>query len=130
MRSLFIALSLLIAVSATAQENMLVGADSATFEWTQPEGVSPDGWNVYVSRDGGEYVNEASVTVPSVTVGASGILIPSTESFSLKASSVLGTYESPLSVASEAYRFVPLPPPGGMTLLGFKEVAPGVYIAE
>jgi len=106
MRALLIAL-LLFATPALAQDF------DATVEWDYPVGFSqPDGYRLYVSRDGSAYSLEQEGVQSGVTLTA-----PSGQVVSVQVSAVLGETESERSVASEPVTFIRLGVPTGVRVL-------------
>jgi len=72
----------------------------ATFGWTQPDGSQPEGYVVWVSRNGAEATDEQTVIAKEATISGSAgdTIIVSVQAF-------LGELVSEMSVASDPVTF-------------------------
>jgi hypothetical protein len=93
MRYLLLLALILIATPALADKECV--GDTTLWGWTQT-GSMPTGWNVYVSRNGGPFVLEQSVTEMEASV--SGV---ADETIAVQVSATIAGFESPMSIASE-----------------------------
>jgi hypothetical protein len=92
MRPVLIAL-FLVATPALADIEYL--GTTTQWGWVQP-GVGADGWKVYVSRNGGPFIEEEKVSSPEATVsGNVG------DTIQVKVSATLGPFETDLSEPGE-----------------------------
>jgi hypothetical protein len=108
MRALLIALLLCVASPALADIEYL--GTTTRWGWTQPSG-SPDGWKVYVSRNGGPFIEEEKVSSPEATVSGQP-----DETIQLKVSATLGPYETALSAAGELVTLRVIDAPTGVLI--------------
>lgn len=119
-------LAVFLAVPALADIDFL--GTSVMFGWEQPgagECCTPDGWNVYVSRNGGPFTEELQVTTPEAT-----IIGVADETIQVQVSATLGDLESEWSEASELVALRTLGPPGQIMIRcpggePLVEIAPG-----
>ena len=108
MRFITLCVALLIAMPALAVN--LLGTE-ATFGWTQPAGIQPDRWIVWVSRNGGDVVSEQTVTEMQATVvGVVG------ETITVTVQAALGDEYSAMSVVSNPVTFQLLQAPTGVQI--------------
>jgi hypothetical protein len=120
MKYLIPILFLLIALPALAI-NLL--RTDATFHWTQEGEVQPEGWVVWVSRNGGDIANEQTVTEKMATIAGDP-----DETIEVTVQAFVGDTYSEMSVPSDPITFRVLSAPGGPALHcpgGLKEIAPG-----
>ena len=114
----------LLLIAAPALAVNLLGTE-ATFGWTQGGEVEPEGWVVWVTRNGGDPVNEATVTEKLVTVTGDP-----NEVLTVTVQAFVGDTFSEMSEASDPVTFRVLSAPGGPALHcpgGLKEIAPGWF---
>ena len=122
MKWALVILALLVALPALAVN--LLGTD-ATFGWTQDDEIQPEGWEVFVSRDGGEFVHEQVVTEKMVTLSGAP-----NETISITVKAFIGNAHSESSEPSDPITFRVLSAPGGPALHcpgGVREIAPGWF---
>ena len=120
MKYLIAIISLLLALPALAI-NLL--DTEATFGWEQAGEVQPEGWVIWVSRNGGDVVNEGTVTEKMVTVNGAP-----DETLEVTVQAFVGDVFSEMSVPSDPITFRVLSAPGGPALHcpgGIKEISPG-----
>jgi len=117
-----VALALLIALPALAVN--LLGTE-ATFGWEQTGEVEPEGWVIWVSRNGGDIVNEGTVTEKMVTVNGAP-----NETLEVTVQAFVGDTYSEMSVPSDPVTFRVLSAPEGPALHcpgGVREISPGWF---
>jgi hypothetical protein len=82
-----------------------------SYEWTQGEGSTPEGWRVYVSRDGNPFTMEQEVSERLATIGG----LPD-QTVVVRVTAYLGDLESEASEDSESVTFRFLPAPGAIQI--------------
>jgi len=125
MRALIVLLSVLICSAAFADRDY-VGL-GPQWSWEQP-GSTPEAWNVYVSRNGGDFELEQTVTERPVTITGDP-----DETLQLKVSAVVGEMETELSDASELVTLKMVPTPMGVAIYcegELVEITPGWWTCQ
>ena len=123
----FLILILILAVAPMALALDYLGT-SVQMGWTQPEGSMPDGWRVYVSRDGGEPVQEQDVEETLATLTGT-----SDQTITVRVSAYLGEFETELSEASDPVTFRVLSKPSGVAIFcegSLVEITPGWWTCQ
>jgi hypothetical protein len=108
MRYLILVCALLIALPALAVDYL--GTD-VTFGWTQGAGSTPEGYTVWVARNGAAPSNEQTVTAPQATISGAvdETIIVSVQAF-------IGALTSGMSESSDPVTFRVLQAPTGVQI--------------
>ena len=123
----FLILILILAVAPMALALDYLGT-SVQMGWTQPEGSTPDGWRVYVSRNGADAVQEQEVSEVLATLA--GV---ADETITVSVSAYLADHETELSEASDPVTFRVLSKPSGVAIFcegSLVEITPGWWTCQ
>jgi hypothetical protein len=123
-KTLLTALALVLATPALAAIEYL--GTETRWGWEQPAwpgDAQPDGWKVYVSRNGGDFLEEQTVTTKETVVTGTA-----NDTIQLKVSATLGPYETELSEPGELVTLRVIERPGSVAIKcdqPLVEISPG-----